>query len=228
MLSYNDMIECEKKYSYENKQMSIAKYKAFIEYIKKVIKLTFEDNEEQIASYLKETNSKSFLLDWNVGSSNIHYDGFCITRSTDDLLNVSSLRAHDSYYDPILQLESDINDDKIIQFFNEEYIHFIKLFAPHYLLTDLHNVNKSIDKNDSLVWQIANKFNKVCYERFETHYKSLGMKDFDDFIESKFSLSFTNERRLELDGKVYEYYNSYCETLNELTKKFNESVKDLK
>ena len=54
------------------------------------------------------------------------------------------------------------------------------------------------------------------------------MKDFDDFIESKFSLSFTNERRLELDGKVYEYYNSYCETLNELTKKFNESVKDFK
>ena len=144
MLSYNDMINCEQKYVYENKQMSIVKYKAFIEYIKKVIKLTFEDNEKQIVSYLKETN-KSFLLDWNVGYSNIHYDGFCITRSTDDLLIVNSLRAHDLYYDPILQLESDIDDDKIIQFFNEEYIHFIKLFAPHYLLTDLHNVNKSID-----------------------------------------------------------------------------------
>ena len=229
MLSYNEMIECEQKYSYENKQMSIAKYKAFIEYIKKVIKLTFEDNEEQIASYLKETNSKSFLLDWNVvGNSNIHYDGFSITRSTDDLLNVNSLMAHDYLYDPILQLESDIDDNKIVQFFDKEYIHFIKLFAPHYLLTDLHNVNKPIDKNDSLVWQIANKFNKVCYERFETHYKSLGIKDFDDFIESKFSLSFTNERRRELDGKVYEYYNSYCETINELTKKFDESVKDLK
>ena len=229
MLSYNEMIECEQKYSYENKQMSIAKYKAFIEYIKKVIKLTFEDNEEQIASYLKETNFKSFLLDWNVGNSNIHYDGFSITRSMDDLLNVNSLRAHDYLYDPILQLESDIVDDgKIIQFFDKEYIHFIKLFAPHYGLTDLHNVNKSIDKNDSLVWQIANKFNEVCYDRFKTHYESFGMKDFDDFIESKFSLSFTNERRLELDGKVYEYYNSYCETLNELTKKFNESVKDFK
>ena len=229
MLSYNDMIKCEQKYSYENKQMLIAKYKAFIEYVKKVVKLTFEDNEEQIASYLKETNSKSFLLDWNVNEdSGIHYDGFCITRSTDDLLNVNSLRAHDYLYDPILQLESDIDDNKIVQFFDKEYIHFIKLFAPHYLLTDLHNVNKPIDKNDSLVWQIANKFNKVCYERFETHYKSLGIKDFDDFIESKFSLSFTDERRRELDGKVYEYYNSYCETINELTKKFDESVKDLK
>ena len=227
MLSYNDMINCEQKYVYENKQMSIVKYKAFIEYIKKVIKLTFEDNEKQIVSYLKETN-KSFLLDWNVGYSNIHYDGFCITRSTDDLLIVNSLRAHDLYYDPILQLESDIDDDKIIQFFNEEYIHFIKLFAPHYLLTDLHNVNKSIDKNDSLVLQIANKFNEVCYKCFKIHYESLGMKDFDDFIESKFSLSFTDERRRELDEKVYEYYNSYRETINELIKKFDESVKDLK
>ena len=54
------------------------------------------------------------------------------------------------------------------------------------------------------------------------------MKDFDDFIKSKFSLSFTNERRRELDVKVYEYYNSYSETINELTKKFDESVKDLK
>lgn len=228
MLSYNDMIECEQKYSYENKQMCIVKYKAFIEYIKKVIKLTFEDNEEQIISYLKETN-KSFLLDWNVGNCNIHYDGFCIARSTDDLLIVNSLRAHDCYYDPILQLESDIDDDKIIQFFNNEYTHFIKLFAPHYQLTDLHNVNKSsIDKNDSLVWQIANKFNEVFYKRFKIHYESLGMKDFDDFIESKFSLSFTDERRRELDEKVYEYYNSYHETIIELTKKFDESVKDLK
>ena len=216
------MIECGKKYAYEKKQMSIKKYKAFIEYIKKVIKLTFEDNEEQIVSYLKETN-KSLLLDWNVGDSNIHYDGFCITRSTDNLLIVSSLRAHDYYYDPILQLESDIDDDKIIQFFDKEYRHFIKLFTPHYQLTDLHNVNKSsIDKNDSLVWQIANKFNGACYDRFKIHYESLGMKDFDDFIESKFSLSFTNERRRELDEKVYEYYNSYRETINELTKNFDE------
>lgn len=226
MLSYNEMIECKQKYSYENKQMSIVKYKAFIEYIKKVIKLTFEDNEEQIVSYLKETNI-SFLLNWNVG--NIHYDGFCITRSTDDLLIINSLKAHDYYYDPILQLESDIDDDKIIQFFDKEYIHFIKLFAPYYRLTDLHNVNKSsIDKNDSLVWKIANKFNEVCYKCFKTHYDSFGMKDFDDFIESKFSLSFTDERRRELDEKVYEYYNSYREIINELTKKFDESVKDFK
>ena len=228
MLNFDEMIKCGQKYDRAKNQMNAEKYKAFIEYLKKVILITFKDNEEQIASYLKETNSKSFLLDWNVGNSNIHYDGFSITRSTDDLLNVNSLRAHDYLYDPILELESDIDDYKIIQFFDKEYIHFIKLFAPHYLLTDLHNVNKSIDKNDSLVWQIANKFNKVCYERFETHYKSLGMKDFDDFVESKFSLSFTNERRLELDGKVYEDYNSYCETLNELTKKFDESIKDLK
>ena len=229
MLSYNEMIECEQKYSYENKQMLIAKYKSFIEYVKKVIKLTFEDNKEQIVSYLKEIN-KSFLLDWNVGNNNIHYDGFYITRSTDDLLIVNSLIAHGYYYyDPILQLESDIDDDKIIQFFNNEYTHFIKLFAPHYQLTDLHNVNKSsIDKNDSLVWKIANKFNEACYDRFKIHYESLGMKDFDDFIESKFSLSFTDERRRELDEKVYEYYNSYRETINELTKNFDESIKDLK
>ena len=228
MLSYNNMIKCEQKYSYENKQMCIAKYKAFIEYIKKVIKLTFEDNEEQIASYLKVTNSKSFILDWNIGDSNIHYDGFCITRSTDGLLNINSLRAHDYCYDSILQLESDIDDDKIIQFFDKEYIHFIELFVTRYLLTDLHNVNKSIDKNDSLIWQIANKFNEVFYKCFKIHYESFGMKDFDDFIKSKFSLSFTNERRRELDVKVYEYYNSYSETINELTKKFDESVKDLK
>ena len=226
MLSYNDMINCEQKYAYEKKQMLIEKYKAFVEYLKKVLNIPFEDNKMQIASYLKETSDQAFLLDWNVGD--IHYDGFTISVTKDEMLNVDSLRAHDAYYDPILELESDIDDNKIIQFFDKEYIHFIKLFAPHYLLTDLHNVNESIDKNDSLVWQIANKFNEVCYDRFETHYKSLGMKDFNDFIESKFSLSFTNERRLELDGKVYEYYNSYCETLNELTKKFDESVKDFK
>lgn len=225
MLSYNDMIKCEQKYSYEYKQMCIVKYKAFIEYIKKVIKLTFEDNEEQIASYLKETNSKSFILDWNVGNSDIHYDGFCITRSTDGLLNVNSLRAHDPYYDPILNLESDVNDEELLAFFDREYKQFLELFVPNYYL---ENYEELVNEKYSLVWKIANKFNEVCYERFKIHYESLGIKDFDDFIESKFSLSFTNERRRELDGKVYEYYNSYSETINKLTKKFDESVKDLK
>lgn len=228
MLSYNEMIECKQKYSYENKQMSVVKYKAFIEYIKKVIKLTFKDNEEQIASYLKETNSKSFLLDWNVDDNNIHYIGFYITISTDGLLNVSSLRAYDGQ-NLILQLESDIDDNKILQFFYKEYTNFVELFSPHYQLTDLHNVNKStIDRTVSLVYQIVGKFNTVCFDNFKIHFKSFEIKNIYDFMKSKFSLSFTDERRSELDKEVFYLYNSYSKKVIELTKKFEDTVKDLK
>ena len=224
MLSYNDMIECEKKYSYENKQMLIEKYKAFVEYLKKVISITFKDNEEQIASYLKEINEQSFLLDWNVGD--IHYDGFVVNRMTSESINVVSLRAHDAYYDPVLNVESDIDNEALLSFFDEEYKKFVNLFVPNYYLEQCKD--RLINKEHSLVCKIADKFNENCFKHFQSHLSSLGIENVYSFNSSKFSLSFTDERRSELDKEVLDLYNSYHEKVIELTKKFDESVKDFK
>ena len=225
MLSYNEMIGCGKKYSDAKKQMYIAKYKEFVSYLKKIILIIFKDNEEQIISYLNEINDKSFLLDWCVGE--IHYDGFHIKVSeSGKTLEVSSLRAHDSYYDPVLNLES-FNDDDLLSFFDKEYRSFMDLFIPHYCLEDYKD-NSLINESQSLVCRIAEKFNLVCFDHFKGPFLLLGINDAQSFIDSKYSLSFTDERRTELDKEVYDEYNSYCEKVDELLKKFNESVKDLK
>ena len=224
MLNFDEMIKCGQKYDYVKNQMNVEKYKAFIEYLKKVILITFKDNEEQIASYLKEKETtESFLLDWCVGD--IHYDGFYINRLTDKTIGVKSLRAHDSYYDPILNLESDVNDEELLAFFDREYKRFLELFVPNYYLEDCE---KLINEEYSLVCKIANKFNEVCFNEFKNNFKALDINNIYEFKSSKFSLNFTVEQRIELDKKVYEYYNSYCEIINELTKKFDESVKGLK
>ena len=223
MLKFDEMIKYGQKYDHAKNQMNAEKYKAFIEYLKKVIHITFKYNEEQISSYLKETTNQLFLLDWRVGD--IHFDGFYINRLTDKTIGVKSLRAHDSYYDPILNLESNINGEELLAFFDMEYKQFLELFVPNYYLEDCE---KLIDEKYSLVCKIANKFNEVCFNEFKNNFKVLDINDIYEFKSSKFSLNFTVEQRIELDGKVYEYYNSYCETINELTKKFDESVKDLK
>lgn len=226
MLSFNEMVECEKEYTRNEKQMLIGKYTAFVDYLKKVINITFKGNEEQIASYLKELNDQSLLLDWCMGG--IHYDGFYITKSGDKTLNVSSLSAHDSYYDPVLELNH-IDNDKLLSFFDEEYRKFVSLFIPCYDLSDFNNPNKrDVDKEDSIVYIIANKFNKACYSYFKEHFHSFGIADEDSFIESKYSLKFTDEQRRELDKEVYDEYNSFSEKRDEIIKKFDESVKDLK
>ena len=106
-----------------------------------------------------------------------------------------------------------------------EYKRFLELFVPNYYLEDCE---KLINENYSLVCKIANKFNEVCFNEFKNNFKALDINDIYKFKSSKFSLNFTVEQRIELDRKVYEYYNSYSETINELTKKFDESVKDLK
>ena len=224
MLNFDEMIKCGQKYDHAKNQMNVEKYKVFIEYLKKVIHITFKDNEEKIASYLKETTNQSFLLAWRVGSD-IHSDGFYINRLTDKTIGVKSLRTHDSYYDPILNLESDINDEELLAFFDREYKQFLELFVPNYYLEDCE---KLVNEKYSLVCKIANKFNEVCFNEFKNNFKTLDINDISEFKSSKFSLNFTVEQRIELDEKVYEYYNSYCEAINELTKKFDESVKDLK
>ena len=227
MLSYNEMIKCEKEFTCNENQMLITKYKEFVEYIKKVVSIIFKDNEEQIVSYIKETKNQFFLLEWCVGG--LHHIGFFIDIDVlnNKILDVTSLKAHDVNYDSLLRLSS-IDDEALLTFFNNEYRQFMKLFVPCYHLTDLHNANKLIDESDSIVCQIVMKFNEVCYHHFKGHFTSLGINDEKSFMKSKFSLSFTNERRTELDKEVYEYYNSYHEKVNELTKKFDESVKDLK
>lgn len=223
MLGYNDMIECGQKYAFEKKQMLIEKYKAFIDYLKNVVLITFKDDEEQIVSYLKETESYSFLLNWCTGG--IHYDGFYI-HTSEKTIDVESLRAHDSYYDPELDLTSDVKDDDLLSFFDREYKQFVELFVPNYYLE--HCEDLLVDEERSLVCKIANKFNAVCFDHFKTNFSSLGIDDLSSFINSKFSLSFTDKRRKELDKEVYETYQSYVVKVNELTKKFDDSVKVLK
>ena len=223
MLKFDEMIKYGQEYDRAKNQMNVEKYKAFIEYLKKVIHITFKYNEEQISSYLKETTNQLFLLDWRVGD--IHYDGFYINRLTDKTIGVKSLRAHDSYYDSILNSESDVNDEELLAFFDREYKRFLELFVPNYYLEDCEEL---VNEKYSLVCKIANKFNEVCFNEFKNNFKALDINDIFEFKSSKFSLNFTVEQRIELDRKVYEYYNSYCETINELTKKFDESVKDLK
>lgn len=224
MLNFNEMIKCEQEYVYNEKQMLIDKYTAFVDYLKKVINITFEDNKEEIISYLNELKNKSLLLDWCIVG--IHYDGFYI-KADDKTFNVISLRAHDAYYDPILNLDH-INNDDLLSFFKKEYNEFL-MFVPRYYATDLNNVNKYvIDESDSIVCMIVNKFNEVCYDTFKEHFYSFGINNVQSFIKSKFSLKITNERRRELDKEVLDLYNSYHEKINELTKKFDESVKDLK
>lgn len=223
MLGYNDMIKCGQKYAFEKKQMLVEKYKAFVNYLKNVVMITFKDNEEQIVSYLKETKSYSFLLDWCVGG--IHYDGFFIN-TLGKTIDVESLRAHDAYYDPELDLTSDVKDDDLLSFFDREYKQFVGLFVPNYYSE--HCEDLLVGEESSLVCKIANKFNAVCFDHFKTNFSSLGIDSLGSFINSKFSLSFTDERRKELDKEVYETYQSYVDKVNKLTKKFDESVKDLK
>jgi hypothetical protein len=224
MLNYDEMIKCGQKYAVAKKQMSIAKYKEFVNYLKKIIDIIFEDSKEQIASYLKETIDQAFLLDWNVGG--IHYDGFVINRFSSKSIDIISLRAHDSYYDPVLKLESDIDDEELLSFFNKEYKYFIDLFAPNYYLEEYGD--KLIDERYSLVCRIAEKFNEVCFNHFQTYFESLGILEVRSYIDSKFSLSFTDERRKELDKAVFDEYELYRGKIAEITKKFDESVKDLK
>ena len=138
------------------------------------------------------------------------------------------MRAHDSYYDPELDLTSDIKDDNILLFFDREYKQFVKLFVPNYYFEHSVDQDLLVDEKHSLVCKIANKFNEVCFDQFKTNFSSLGIDDLSSFIDSKFSLSFTDEHRKELDKEVFDLYNSYREKVIELTKKFDESVKDLK
>lgn len=225
MLNYDEMIKCGQKYAYNKKKMTIAKYKAFINYLQKIISMVFEDYEEQVVSYLKQSgNSQSLLLDWNI--EGIHYDGITITTSG-KTIDVDSLKAHDSYYDPVLKLVS-YTDDDLIDFFNNEYLRFVTLFIPTYYLKDLDVEKPMIDESRSVVCQIINKFNEACFDYFKTYLSSLDIRNAKSFIESKFALTYTDERRRELDKKVFEYFTSYSEELEKLKKQFDESVKDLK
>jgi hypothetical protein len=226
MLGYNDMIKCGQKYAFEKKRMLVERYKAFIKYLKNVVMITFGDNEEQIVSYLKETMDKSLLLNWNV--IGIHSDGFFIS-TLGKTIDVESLRAHDSHYDPILNL-NDVKDDDILTFFDHEYKHILGIFSPRYYLQDCEDEQQQhpIEKESSVIWQIANKLNEAIFREFAGCLSNLGIDDIRSFKNSKYALNFTDERRNELDKELYELYDSYTEEVYRMAMDFDEYVKDLK
>ena len=218
MLSFNEMIAAGPKFSWKKRQMNVEKYNAFWNYLKEVISITFKDEKEAIASYIDEMDECSFSLDWNVGGT--HYIGFSICRMVDEI-GIKTLRAHNEYSYHYLNLSDD--DDKLLEFFNNdnEYLNFLNEFTA----IDIGEIEKL---DNSISYKIAKKLNEAIYKNFTEQFSMLGIFNYQDFVDSKYSLSFTDERRKELDEEIYNEYNMFCEEVKSLTDKFKESVKDLK
>jgi len=219
MKSFGELIECGQKYAHAKKEMSVVKYKAFVEYLKKVIILAFEDNKEQIISYLKEM-MYPLSLNWTEGNVTV---GFDISPDDDDGSFNIEFRTCDSY-NSIMKLKEYDDDETIVEFFDRSYKQFLGLFVPTYWLED----SNEFDKSNSIIYRIVNKFNEACYNSFKEYFFPLGINNQVTFNNSNFSLNFSKPKRLKLDRKVYDYYDSFKEKSEELTKQFEESVKDLK
>lgn len=231
MLNYNEMVKCSNEMRNETQikkqKMEIDKYKYFVEYIKKIIEITFEDEKDSIISYMKETPNQSLILGWDnvlgLRRSGIRISLVCGS------IQMSSLIIH--YYDCnfVLDLTQDLTDEELLMFFGEGYgygyVTFTNMFVPNYRIDDLHN--KYIDKYSSVVWRISDLLNRVIYKCFIKYFKSLKIKDYESFTNSEYSLTFTDDRRRELDIEVRNYYDVYKKQVEELSKQFDVSIDGL-
>lgn len=225
MKKFGDMANAIKSYSTEKQKFYATKYRAYIEYLKKVIMLSFEDNIESIISYIKEIDDKTLLIDWCVGG--IHYDGFYITVAEDSKsIIIKSFTAHDEYYDPNLNVAAGVTDEEIVNFFEREYKRFLSLFAPNTDFEDFGE-NRSIDLSKSLVNKIVDQFNYSLFNKFAASFHDLDIKEFREFEQTDYALKFDEKRLIELEKKACVSYDLYVETVEDLTNKFDDSVKDL-
>lgn len=178
----------------------IKKYKAFMDYMSKMVPTIFKDNEQEIISWLNATDYE-YTLVLSVCTVGTHYIKIAIGLSDDEShIVINWFAAHDRYYDPKIDFCSD--DKSISGFFEREFDNFLKLCAP---CGDINN----------MIIELANQFNSAIYEEFESMFKSIGLDTANDFKHSKYALTFSDEKLSEIGNEISIYYDEFSKIVTE-------------
>lgn len=178
----------------------IKKYKAFMDYMSKMVPAIFKDNEQEIISWLNATDNYHRLI-LSACTGGIHYIKIAIGLSDDEShIVINWFAAHDQYYDPKIDFCSD--DKSISGFFEREFDNFFKLCAP---CGDI----------DNMIIELTNQFNSAIYEEFGSMFKSIGLDTVSDFRHSKYALTFSDEKLSEIGNEISTYYDEFSKIVTE-------------
>ena len=172
----------------------IKKYRAFMNYMSRIIYVLFKDVEQELISWLNEDNNERLLISTCI--EGIHYESIAIGLDNNrSHIGIVWFGAHDKYYDP--KIDFDSTNEAIYEFFKREYDNFIMLYAPY---------DRSADR---FLEKLVDRFNDAFYEKFKSMFKSVGLNDLDNFKQSKYALSFSDEKLSEMNDQILAYYDAF-------------------
>lgn len=181
----------------------IRKYRAFMDYMSKIISTIFKNNEQEIISWLNaiDNNDSSIILQYNGGS---HYIQIGIGLSNDKShIEIIWFGASGDDCNPKIDFNS--TDVSIIEFFIYAYNDFLKLCTPCCYDYDA----------DNIVTEFVDRFNTAFWKTFKSIFKPIGLNDTDDFGKSKYVLTVSDEKLSEISKQILTYYDAFSKIAQE-------------
>lgn len=175
----NDVeLELDKEY-----QAKLKKYKTFMKLISDCFNVIIPSSvRDAVKSYIDGTSQKFIRLSYH--DADIHYNYIDIAVNDSQELKIVSFSAHDAYYDPSVNFESD--DKSIVGFFDREFRRFEEWLTSNGTISTI---------------KLVNSINAGIYGAYESDFKKLKISE-SNFEFSEYALKLDNYE--EITAKIKE------------------------
>lgn len=206
MKTLKEFEEFHKMKTDKRTELRLKLYKEYMTCMENIVETIFNNEELCVAlnSYIDTYRIEAIC-------EGIHSDTIFLKFNEETKrMYIHAYRAHDAYYDPILQKPSFEDDEEVVGFFDKEFKHFESLLYIYERHNPIHNVT-------NIVTHIINDINKQIFDEYKSKINELKW-GYDDFIKSDFAFSVEKDVLEKCDKLVDEYHEKETSIRDEISK----------
>ena len=206
MKTFKEFEEFHKMKTDKRAELRLKLYREYMTCMENIVRTVFDNEDTCIALNTFMSTYRIEVICEGIHSDTIHLK----FNEENKRICIKSYKAHDAYYDPILQAEFFEEDEDVIEFFDKEFNHFeslLYIYARH----DPYNNDKNI------VTHIIKNINKQIYDKYESKFNEMKW-GYDDFIKSDFSFSVKKDVFEKCDKFIDEFEEKATSIRDEISK----------
>ena len=206
MKTFKEFEEFHKIKTDKRRELRLKLYREYMTCMENIINNVFGNKDTCIAL-------NSFMDDYRIEAIcvGIHSDTIYLKYDEENSkMCIQSYKAHDAYYDPILQKQFFEDDEEVIGFFDQEFDHFESLLY-------IYSRHDPYNPNQNIVSHIINDINKQIYDQYKSKINEMKW-GYDDFIKSDFAFSVEKGILEKCDKFIDVYHEKETSIRDEISK----------
>ena len=205
MKTLKEFEEFHKMKTDKRTELRLKLYREYMTCMENIIKTVFDNKDTCVAL-------NTFMSTYRIEAicEGIHSDTIYLQFNEENKrIRIKSYKAHDAYYDPILQKQFFEDDEEVIGFFDQEFDRFESLLY-------IYSRHDPYNHDENVVHHIFNDINKQIFDQYKSKINEMKW-GYDDFIKSDFSFSVEKDVFEKCDKFIDEYHEKATSIRDEIS-----------